>query len=348
MSDDAIICVKCEKEEKDAKKVIECVYCHKSEHFKCKNIIGNAIRKLREQVYFCSLECHDFHQRTTTNSNNDSRVMNELQTILAEVREGRTEMDSVKRTVGEVEKFQNFLSEKLDTLLLEVKSLKAEHGALKSSVGSLTEEQKLLKGRVDYLEEELDRVNRAAISNNAVIVGVPSSNGENTVKIVHSIAASLGCQLPVDAVLEARRLVSKNTATNENKRAPIKVCFKEARYKEDLFAKKRSHGQLLSSTIDPALSGPARRIVLRDELTPYGMRLLTETREQKELSEWKFIWPGRNGAVLAKRCENSKIEVVRNHADLEKLGRSGMKRLRSFSSGGSASPSSPAGPSTKR
>lgn len=347
MSDDAIICVKCQKEESDARKVIECAHCHKSEHFKCKNIIGNAIRKLRAQDYFCSLECHDFYQRTIANSNVESRVMNELHTILAEVRETRSEMDTVKRTIGEVEKFQNFLSDKLDTLLSEVKSVKEEHGTLKTNVRSIAEEQKILKSRVDYLEEELDRVNRAAVSNNAVILGVPLSNGENTIQVVYSIAASLGCQLPSDAVLEARRMIGKNITPSQSKSAPIKVCFKDARSKEDLFAKKKSHGQLLSSAIDPSLEGPVRRIVLRDELTSYGMRLLSETREQKELLEWKFIWPGRNGTVLAKRCENSKIEVVRNHFDLEKLSKSGMKRLRSASSGGSGSPSPP-GPSMKR
>lgn len=347
MSEEATICIKCQKEEKDAKKIIECVYCHKSEHFKCKNIIGNAVRKLREQPYFCSLECHEFHQRTTNNINAETKVLNDLRTVLLEVRETKNEMQSVKKSIGEVEQFQSFLSEKLDTFLSELRSLKADHNSLKTSVETISVEHKSLRDRVDYLEGEIDRANRAAVSKNAVILGIPSKSGENTMDVVRAFASTLGCHLPDDAVVEARRLVAKNSNPNDSKVAPIKVCFKDDRIKEDLFAKKKTRGQVLSTDVDQSFSNPVRRIVLRDELTPFGMKLLTNVREQKELAEWKYIWPGRYGAILAKRSDNSKVEIIRNRSDLEKLEKNSSKRARN-SSVNSNSPSSPAGPSSKR
>lgn len=332
MSEEAIICVTCNKEEKDPKKVIECSYCHKCDHFKCKNIIGNAIRKLRELTYFCSLECQEFYQRTTRNLVAENQVLNELHTVLAEVRETRSDMKAVKSTIDDMEKFQNFLSGQLDTLLAEMKTMKLEHSTLKANVEVIEKKYHSVCNTVDSLEMEVDRINRASISKNTIILGIPAKSNEVPEQIVHKIAASVGLQLPAGAVLEAKRLISKETARFDNKTHPIKITFSEVRHKEELFSKKQKHGLLLSSAVDPTYTGTVSKVILRDELTPYGMRLLKKVREIQDLVELKFVWPGRNGVILTNKNENSKIEAIRCHTDAEQLERMNLTRQLSSSS----------------
>lgn len=341
MSEAATVCVLCKKEENDQKKVVECIYCHKCEHLKCKNIIGNAVRKIRERAYFCSLECQEFHQRTTSNTSTETKILRDLQTVLAEVRETKTELISVKNTIGDIEKFQNFLSEKLDCLISDVASLKSEQGVLKADVTTLFEKDKGLSARMESLESNVDRINRAAVSRNAVLLGIPMQKNEETKQIVWKVAAAVGCRLAEGAVVEARRLA--RSGEDGTKPVPIKITFNEERDKEEFFVKKRNHGKLLATQVDPSYTGPPRTVVLRDELTSFGMKLLNGAREFQGLTDFKFVWPGRNGAILMKKTENSKIEVVRSHLDLERVRNSYLKRQ---SRGSSSSPEG--GPAAKR
>lgn len=326
MSDEAIICITCRKEEKDTKKVIECGYCHKSEHFECKNVIGSAVRKLRGQPYFCSVTCSDLYQRSASSTQGESKVLKELQTVLSEVRETRMEMQAVRNTVGEMEKFQNYLSGQLDTLLAEVQSLKSGHKALKADFEYLALEQKDLSGRVDSLELQLDRVNRSAVSKNAIILGIPTKPNEDLVQVVRNVAAAVGVQLPIEAVGAVNRLLSKKTGSADTQPPPIKVCFSNASFKEELFNKKKIRGQLLSTDVDATVETPPRVIVMRDELTTFGMKLFGEAREAQMQLGYKFVWPGRNGVILMKHSENSKINVIRSVGDLKILKQSKNKR----------------------
>lgn len=107
---------------------------------------------------------------------------------------------------------------------------------------------------------------------------------------------------------------------------PIKITFSSEQYKEQLFNKKRTYGPLHSAAIDPAYGDSLRKVILRDELTPYGMRLFKRIREIKDEINLKFVWTGRNGAILAKKSESSRTEVIRSDIDVEALRKSGRKR----------------------
>lgn len=152
-------------------------------------------------------------------------------------------MHAVKNTVGDMEKFQSFLSEKLDTLLGEIQSTKSDHKALKTDVENLTFQQQSVCDRVDRLELDLDRINRSTVSQNAVIIGIPAVDNENPNEIVRKVAAVVGCQLPDDVILDVKRLLPKNANRDARpssaRPAPIKVCFKTVCHKEELLSKKK-------------------------------------------------------------------------------------------------------------
>lgn len=342
MADSAAICTICDKEESDMKRMVECVYCHKCEHLKCKNIIGNAVRKIRERPYFCSLQCQEFHHRELSIASTESQVLRELQTVLLEVRETKTELMSMKSTMGDIEKFQNFLSDKLDDLFSEVTSLKSDQGVLRSDVTTLYEKDRSMNVRLSSLEMDFDRINRTTLARNAVLLGIPMRRDEEPKQIVCDVAAAVGYELEKETVVEARRLV-KSSGQHDMKPAPIKVTFRSEVEKENLFNKKRSHGKLLLNQVDSTFTDSSKAVVLRDELTNYGVKLLKEARDIQVEAGFKFVWSGRNGAILMKKNESAKVEIVRCEMDLDRIRKANQKRLARDSS------SSPeAGPAPKR
>ncbi|XP_055527439.1 uncharacterized protein LOC129720052 [Wyeomyia smithii] len=261
--------------EKYSRKVIECAYCHKCEYFKCKNFIGSVVRKLQNQLYFCSPECSSIYLQLTRNAESESQVLKKLRNVSVEVRGTREELQAVKNTVREIEKFQNFLSGKLDSLLSEVKNLKKDKSELKNNFEGLREKQVETSDTVHLLELEVDRLNRATTSKKAIVLGIPMKSNKSVRQLNYNIAAVIGCQLPDGTIVEANRLINENK--NDTKQPPIKVSFSEERFKEELFTeKKKRFGQLLSSTIDPSLKQTTSKVILRDELTAYGMKLLQE------------------------------------------------------------------------
>lgn len=348
MSEDIIYCVSCKKEENDPKKVIECAQCHKCEHFKCRNIYGSAIRKLKAKDFFCSLECQDFFQRASQSSSTDPEVLKELRMVLTEVKGTRSEVQDMRNTISEMEKFQNFLADKLDTLLTDVKSLKQDQATLRSDAEQLKKKHHQLCNTVNELELEVDRLNRMSLTRNMIMLGIPMKKDEDVSQIVEQVSAAVGYELPEEAILEAKRLSSIEAKQRNADTAPIKVVFAKEQYKEELIAKKRSFGPLLSKAVDHSLADGTRKIVLRDELTPRGMELYKQVRDLQDSLNFKFVWPGRNGVVLAKRNEHSKIELIRSQSDILGLQRTGTKRNLDNSMNSSMQSSPIPEPSAKR
>lgn len=114
------------------------------------------------------------------------------------------------------------------------------------------------------------------MSQNAVIIGIPAVDNENPNEIVRKVAAAVGCQLPDDAILDVKRLLPKNANRDARpssaRPAPIKVCFKTVCHKEELLSKKKNHGSLRLSDVNPSTAEPNRKVIIRDELTSAAER----------------------------------------------------------------------------
>lgn len=135
------------------------------------------------------------------------------------------------------------------------------------------------------------------------------------------------------------------------KTAPIKVVFSDEQHKEELFARKKLHGLLLSSAVlssstESVASG--NRIIIRDELTSFGLKLLKHVRTVQEEADLKFVWPGRDGVILAKATDSAKVTTIRSTQDVLKLQRSHPKRQMDVSMINSTSLSQEGEPDPKR
>lgn len=343
MSDqeDVIICTLCSKVENDSTKVLECLQCHQCHHFKCKKIIGNAIRKMKSQPYFCSVSCKDIHMRTGGATAAETLVIEEMRKVINEVQELRKDnmntRNYLKKTIEEVECSQQFLSNKFDTMMEEFRSVKTCQEKLKADVGAVHERYDATNAKVIELEKEVDRLGRSAVSRNAIILGVPVLKNEVVRDVALKIATVLGCNLPDAAMVDAIRL---HDPKENRKNPPIKIIFSEQHFKEAVFAKKKSHGQLLVSTLGEEYDGMASKVIIRDEMTQHGLSLLRETKDIQESLGLQFVWPGRNGAILVKKSQDSKVVIIRSSKDIQDLCRNQKKRALNSSGLNSSSLSS--------
>lgn len=306
-------CFSCGESDTDENNFISCAYCFRCQHLSCKGVFGAAVASLRQKTYFCSAECSSIHHSTATALGMDKRILDAI--------------EKVSSDVNEIKQTHNSLDRKLDSVLDEVKSMKLQFNTLKTDVELLQDEHDSMNETVNKLQLDLDRINRAAIANNAILLGVPAVENENVCQLVQKIASVIGCDLPQDAVVEAARLVSKESEQLRQNTAPIRVVFSKLEHKESLFTKKKLHGLLQSSALDPSgTSTGGTRIIVRDEMTSFGMNLLKEARSVKDKVDLKHVWAGRNGVVLVKRTDNSKVEKIRNLLDIQELQRTHTKR----------------------
>lgn len=353
MSDqeDVIFCTLCSKVEADPTKVLECVQCHQCHHFKCKKIIGNAIRKMKSQPYFCSVSCKELQMRSGGATAADSLVIDEMRKVINEVQELRKDnmltRNYLKKTIEEVELSQQFLSNKFESMMEEFRSVKTCQENLKADVSVVQKRYDSMSAKVVELEKEVDRLGRSAVSRNAIILGVPVLKNEIVRDVALKIASVLGCDLSDAAVVEAMRL---HDPKENRKNPPIKIIFSEQHIKEAVFAKKKSHGQLLVSTMGDEYTGMVGKVIIRDEMTQHGLSLLRETKDVQESLDLQFVWPGRNGAILVKKSQNSKVEIIRSRKDIQDLCRNQKKRAHNSSglNSSSLSSSSIQEPSPKR
>lgn len=82
-----------------------------------------------------------------------------------------------------------------------MKSLKTEQSILKADTEAMKEKHHRLCSSVSQLEMEVDRINRATLTKNAVVLGVPMKQDENVEMIVQKLAVVLGYELPEGAIV---------------------------------------------------------------------------------------------------------------------------------------------------
>lgn len=318
--DDEFVCSVCKKKETDGTKVLTCMYCFSSAHFKCKNIVGNAIRRMRENDYFCSSDCSAIYQRIVMMQNNNNTLLSSLaSTISSSVSmEMKSVKDEVNLITNAIEKSQDFLSQKFDNIVTDFKNLRIENEQLKSEIVKLKKSHTVMQHTVHKLEANVDKTDKTALGNNAIIWGIPTTPDENVSELVQKFLCNLGMTENFDFVVSAERFFSNKSS---NALVPIRIVFRDKESKELVFSKKKQMGQILSTLIDSKLviNGRAMNVTLRDELTPLSLEMLKELRDSQVLLNIKYVWVGRGGVVLVKKDDNSKPESVKNREDLIRI-----------------------------
>lgn len=69
---------------------------------------------------------------------------------------------------------------------------------------------------MEQLKLEVDRIKINELTKNVVIIGVPIAQNESSMQIVREIFAGLDCDLPDNAVLDVKRVVSQDHSKTRN------------------------------------------------------------------------------------------------------------------------------------
>lgn len=218
---------------------------------------------------------------------------------------------------------QQFLSNKFEEMLghmkllqSELQVLRTENHCLKQSIKTLSENAKSIQKVVRQAEQDIDCHQRSELASNAIILGIPRTAQENTDDVVLKTCEALGYTTAKNDMVSCSRLRS-----SRSEMSPIRVTFKSARCKEMLMDRKKSYGTLNVSAIQiPKLpTGTQGRIVIRDDLSPLSLRLLQEIRGLQADLDLRYVWPGRNGAIMVRKTEKSKAIQIQSRHDLQKL-----------------------------
>lgn len=327
MDEDEIICNVCKKKENDESKVITCLYCFSNAHFKCKNIIGSAIRRIKETDYFCTPNCSAIYQRIVSMQDKKNLLMSSFAaemkaTISNSVANEMLSVSSeLKQITASIEKSQEFLSAKFDKIVVDFKELKLENEKLKSEIEKLKYSHIQLQHTVNKLEANVDKSDKVALNNNVVVWGIPMCPDDNVSQIVGTLLSCLGLNKTSELITSVERMFVNHKG--DNALVPIRIVFRDSESKALVLNKKKQFGKLLATAIDKRFvnNGRALTITLRDELTPLSLELLKELRQSQELLNIKYIWAGRGGIILVKKDENCKPELVKNRDDLNRIMR---------------------------
>lgn len=340
-TEDTIVCSICKKQELDAAKVIECSVCFNSMHFRCKRIFGTGIARTRQQSTFvCSPSCAEIYGRTNESPGFDKLIAELNESVRASIKQ---EMEIVN---AKIDASQQSMMKELHSITNRFAELKAENDNLKRTVASLTEKYDSLVDSMVTLEVEVDRASRVASEKNAVILGLPMNENEDTMEVFREVCSSVSCDLPENSVISAKRMVSKD---GKGGNPPIKIVFSDTVSKERFFSSKKQHGRLLTSAVNGMrVNGKPGSVIVRDELSLLGLSMLREVRGMQDSLEIKYVWPGRGGVILVKRSDNAKVQTIRNRRDIERLGQQFSKRSLSESSPGNLNRSAVNEPLSKR
>lgn len=317
--DKAVECLVCKKLESEADKILTCMYCFSTAHFKCRNISAKAAKNIKARMYFCTVKCSEIFQRINDMVNDKTSVMNmitmEIKSIVTNIVVSQLDaMKSEVKSVSEaIERSQEFLCSKFEDILKDYKYLKQENEMLKLQMNDLKLELSSIKSTVNGMEGKLDKSEQDEVASNAVILGLPYSPEENVVDLVCKTASHVGVNLFPESLASATRISTYNKMSQSG---PIRVVFKNRNDKELLISKKRSFGTVKSThIIETHMKHKETNVIIRDELTPLALDLLKHMKELQVKYNIKYVWPGRRGTILVKLADHSKTESIKTKND---------------------------------
>ncbi|XP_044757467.1 uncharacterized protein LOC123315704 [Coccinella septempunctata] len=214
----------------------------------------------------------------------------------------RDEIRDMKRSVDfcsdKISDFEGVVS-RFNNLLKLTQELKAENADLKLEISSLNH-------RLNSMEQHTK-------SNNIEIQDVPEKTGENLFQIIDKIGNFIGQPIKKENVDFITRVNTKIASKPKH----IVVRFTTKLLRDEFLAKakiKRNQCENRSLMLD----GISNRFFINEHLTIANKILLRKVRDVSKERNFKFVWV-RDGAILARKDERSKIIQISSESDIAKI-----------------------------
>ena len=157
----------------------------------------------------------------------------------------------------------------------------------------------MLKHENEELFCRMNEMEQYSRKRNIVISGIPFEEEENTKAVVQKFASGIRIELKDYEINAVHRLSTKKEHT------PIIVCLNNLEKKEELIEWSKRNNKKQGANKKP--------IFISEHLTRFNGELLREAKQREDV---KYAWV-KNGRILIKRSEESKVEELRSFQQLE-------------------------------
>lgn len=218
---------------------------------------------------------------------------------LSDILKLKEEMINIQRDVKESVNFNN--------LQVEEAKKSIEDNSRKLETDMKVEMQKI--------KEEIEDLKAYQRQNNLQIFGIPENKEEDLYKIMVDIGALLNISLKYRDIDVIHRLPASKAGDPK----PILVRFVNRWMKEKILIEKRKAKNLFLKNLDFDDQNNGA-IYINEHLTLSNQAIFKRARHLKAKGHYKFVWT-REGKVLLRKTETSKVIHVSNEALMSKLER---------------------------
>lgn len=235
--------------------------------------------------------------------------------------EFRAILDSVHKQMSSLKAEISVLSDKTKFLESDNLSLRAELSKIRSVEPSSVSEE--LRDRMVRLQCDIEERDQWTLLNDLEVAGVPESKGESALHIVSAIATKLGMSLDERDIVHAARVgavrdnVEDGKAAKPSRPRPIVVRLVRRALRDALL--KGARVRRGATTADLGLPDhQPRSFYINERLTRFNRILLGKARDFGNRLRWRFVW-SKDGRVLARKTETSKVYRIRSECDLDRV-----------------------------
>lgn len=318
-------CTDCNKSVTKKLPGIECSKCNKWRHADCAGISSDKFvllantecidwvcRKCNKNPKRLSLILPDIEESPNTS---EEEVIGKQQ-IIAMV---RSEVTKILRTeLGEIQASMQFSSDKIDEYEEKFSATEEIIKGLQSKLANAINNYHNLDLKYQAMEQRITMMEQEKLSATVEIAGIPMKPNEDVINIVKIISENIQASMEdVSSIKRVKKLSSISTGGGKDSgldKSTILLTMKNEENRNAWINAGRE-ANLINTTVDPSLK--VERIYIREALTTPIRKLLWQAK-QKLRSTFKFVWY-KDGRILARKDEKSKVREIRNIMDIDRL-----------------------------
>lgn len=319
-------CTDCNKSITKKLPGIECNKCRKWYHAECAGITKEKFSLLADT------ECIEWVCRKC------NKNLKRLSLILPDVEESpvaafaeelmdkqqisvmiRSEVAKILRTeLGELKASIQFSSDKVDEYEEKFAATEEIIKGLQNKLANAINNYHNLELKYQALDQRITSIEQEKFSAMVEIAGIPTKPNEDVTNIVKTISENM--QTSMEDVSSIKRIKKLSPTSTDGKKdsaidkSTILLTMKNEQ-KKNTWINAGRMAKLVSTNIDPFLK--EERIHIREALTNSIKRLLWQAK-QKLKGTYEFVWC-KEGRILARKAEKSKVREIRSMMDIDKL-----------------------------
>lgn len=242
------------------------------------------------------------------------------QLTLEDFRKGMNEFETniykkLERENSETKKSLEFISSKYDDLIKNIEMVLTNNKKLEDKMSVLQEENVNLRQEIESLRDAQDEMEQRSRGCNIDIHGIPEVKGENLMTLLDKMGSTVNVPLPSSSIVSVHR-VARGHSSPSNRPRNIVVQLSTKRLRDDVIAAVRTRRGLTTEQL--GLGVPATNFYVNEHLTLKNKILFAKTRAAGKANGYKYIWV-RNGSIMAKKDDLSRVVTIRREGDLQKM-----------------------------